>query len=86
MFFGYPSKPEWIDKIPNLKVTKKKVNVCSRDKGRCWGSLPFEENGETIWRYVYRDEDGNSIYDDGITNYIYTTTIGGKTISWADDC
>ncbi len=81
MFFGYDEKPEFLNQFVDLEITRKQVNVCSRDKGECRGNLPLtQSDGSIKWVYLYSD----GTTDDGILVDSCITVIDGHVFAWIE--
>jgi hypothetical protein len=81
MFFGYDEKPEFLNQFVDLEITRKQVNVCSRDKGECRGELPLtQSDGSIKWVYLYSD----GTTDDGIWVDSCRAVIGDNIFAWTE--
>lgn len=97
MFFGLNERPS-DEFLKGCKITKAPFNQCSRDKGKCRGSLPRMVDGEQKVQYVYYDEmptfewttreeyweqfEKYATFDDGEMVTKCSTIKDGHTFSW----
>lgn len=81
MFFGYNDKPQFLKEFDKLTIAHKRVNVCSRDKGECRGSLPLTQlDGTVRWTFLYSD----GTTDEGIWVNSCTALVQDDTFGWIE--
>ena len=86
MFFGFTERPAFLDRFKDIKIKREKMNVCSRNKGKCRGSLPRKQSDGTVKvMYAYDSVAGDLVFDDGIWITKCTADIGGATFSWTEE-
>ena len=78
MFFGSTTRPDV--KIDESKVKRTPFNCYTPGKN-CRGSLPFDIDGTTAWKFVYWDGEP----DDGITITKCTYNTPQHTFCWFEE-